>query len=111
MAHLAAACRSNDCNKALAALFKEPALVNQVDFRSGRAPLHVCAEHNSVDVAKVLLEKKADIDVGARGTTFADWTPLHFAYEHNQQVRGCHAHNAPCRDNLSLTAACCASLL
>lgn len=86
MALLASACRSNDVNRALSVLFKDINLLDQADMRTGKSPLHLCAEFNSVDVAKVLLEKKADVNVPANGTTFSQWTPLHFAYEHNQQA-------------------------
>ena len=80
MASLTSACRSNDVGRALSALFKQPKIINQVEMRTGKNPLHICAEHNSVDVAKVLLEKKADINFPATGTIFNCWTALHFAY-------------------------------
>eukprot|EP00750_Incisomonas_marina_P027244 INCI6158.4.p1 GENE.INCI6158.4~~INCI6158.4.p1 ORF type:complete len:497 (-),score=88.86 INCI6158.4:3055-4545(-) len=86
MALLASACRSNDVNRALSVLFKDPKLLDQADMRTGKSPLHLCAEFDSVDVAKILLEKKADVNVPANGPTFSQWTPLHFAYEHNQQA-------------------------
>ena len=82
--NIATAARSNDVAKALTAIFKDKhdgKHIDQVE-RSGKNALHICVEANSLAVAKALLEHKANPNYPATGT-HPEWTPLHFAYEHN----------------------------
>jgi ankyrin repeat protein len=77
------AAKANDVNKALGAPASDS--LDGLDVRTGLAPLHLCVENDSYDVAKLLLERKANVDVRANHPDRSQWTPLHFAYDHNRQ--------------------------
>jgi len=85
MSALAVAARSNDSVKVAALLNKSADDVDRIDFKSGKNPLHVSAEAGSLEVARLLIEHKADVNFQANSTTHSGWTPLHFAYEKNNQ--------------------------
>src|SRR5687767_11062910 len=62
-----------------AMLKRDPSLVKQVDA-FGATPLHAAATKGNVEVIKLLLEHKADVNARALGGL----TPLHAAVSSNQ---------------------------
>lgn len=75
------AAEKGDLKKVLVLLKANPELVNAKD-ESGWTPLHSAACHNQKDVAKLLIEQKADIHAKeANGAT-----PLHWAADNPEMI-------------------------
>jgi hypothetical protein len=69
------AARSGDIKKVELLLKSEPSLVSSRDATYGQTPLHVAALDDRLDVAKLLLANKADVNARANNGS----TPLHLA--------------------------------
>jgi len=69
------AARDGDLKKVELLLKEQPALVSSKDEKYGQTPLHIAAFNNRLDVAKLLLANKADVNAKANNGS----TPLHLA--------------------------------
>lgn len=69
------AARDGDVKKVESLLKVNPALVSSKDEKYGQTPLHVAAFNDRLEVAKLLIENKADINAVANNGS----TPLHLA--------------------------------
>jgi hypothetical protein len=69
------ATREGDIKKVEALLKEHPDLVSSRDEKYGQTPLHIAAFNDHINVAKLLLENKADVNAKANNGS----TPLHLA--------------------------------
>jgi len=69
------AARDGDLKQVEALVKAHPDLVNSIDEKYGQTPLHIAAFNDRMDVAKVLLAAKADVNAKAKNGS----TPLHLA--------------------------------
>jgi hypothetical protein len=69
------AARDGDLKKIALLLKEQPNLVSSKDEKYGQTPLHIAAFHDRLDVARLLLASKADVNATATNGT----TPLHLA--------------------------------
>jgi len=69
------AAQNGDIKKVALLLKQQPSLVSSKDEKYGQTALHVAALNNQMDVAKLLIENKADVNAKANNGS----TPLHLA--------------------------------
>jgi ankyrin repeat protein len=69
------AAREGDVKKVESLLKANPALVSSKDGKYGQTPLHVAAFNDRLEVAKLLIDNKADVNSAANNGS----TPLHLA--------------------------------
>jgi hypothetical protein len=69
------AARDGDIKKVELLLKGQPDLVSSKEEKFGQTPLHIAAFNDRLDVAKLLLENKADVNAKAKNGS----TPLHLA--------------------------------
>jgi hypothetical protein len=69
------AARDGDVKKVELLIKNQPSLISSKDEKYGQTPLHVAAFNDRLDVAKLLIEHKADVNAKATNGS----TPLHLA--------------------------------